>query len=540
MFFKPILTLLFVLGTQVVFAQKLRQVIDLSPGTPSTFTNASGEIVASLGSRVLFTLKNASGLPELWASDGSPAGTLKLHTLSKSNQTFGGFLPYQNELLFWVNEEVSKGEIWRSDATLAGTRRLLETSNSGVLYPVLLGDFLYYASAGTSTFSRDNGLWKLNLSDNKSTRIYEFHDFAGIVGMSALGTKLVIIGDIKNLGRHLFLSDGTTAGTKPYFFLNNGNEYNVEPFFTQVGNKLFFFYDDNTYRLYVTDGTAAGTLAVGKFREIFSLDLQKKRSIIGWNGKLYFQGRAESSSSSAEDLFVSDGTVAGTQRWDIIPDEDEQPSWFTPYRGKLYFMALGAFENEYIYVTEGSKESTKKAITERDLGSGGTFGGGYMTSFRDSLFFPAYREAVGYELWQSDGTTAKTKAFDVLKGSDAILPDQLRAAGTKLFFTASTPQSGRELWVYDPDFRLVSTQELSLELIAKVYPNPTQDRVHLTFKGDFKPGTLQLSDAQGRGVWTQKVDQPNYEFSLKHFAPGHYYLGWQSEGRQYVQQLILQ
>jgi len=534
-----VLCLFCLIGT-TVNAQKLRLVTDLNPGTRSTFTGSKSELVASLGNRVLFTRINTSGLSELWVSDGSAAGTLLLHTLSKSEQAFAGFLPYQNEILFWVNEEIATGEIWRSDATVAGTRRLKSISNSGVFYPVLLGNALYYASRGSSRFSFKNTLWKLNLNDNQSSSVYDFHDFAGIIGMSALGNKLVIIGDIKDKGRHLFLSDGTTTGTQPYFFLKNGDEYDVEPFFTLVDNKLFFFYNDNSYRLYVTDGTAAGTLAVGKFRQLFFEDLQKKRSLFGWNGKLYFRAQAEGGSISEDDLYVSDGTVAGTQRWDLIRDEAEKPSWFTPYRGKLYFMALGAFENEYIYVTEGNLASTKKAIVESDLGTGGSFGGSYLANFRDSLFFPAYRDDVGYELWRSDGTTANTKAFDAIKGSDAIIPDQLRVAGTQLFFTAYTPQTGRELWVYDPNFGVVSTQELSLEMIAKVYPNPTRDWVQLSFKGEFKPGMLQLRDAQGRNLWAQKVDQAQFEFSLARFPPGHYYLSWQSEGQQYIQQIIRQ
>jgi ELWxxDGT repeat protein len=65
------------------------------------------------------------------------------------------------------------------------------------------------------------------------------------------------------------------------------------------------------------------------------------------------------------------------------------------------------------------------------------------------LFFVA-SEAAGAELWQSDGTPAgTTRVADLVPGPDGSAPAELTAACGRLYFTATTPGIGRELWALD-------------------------------------------------------------------------------------------
>ena len=67
-----------------------------------------------------------------------------------------------------------------------------------------------------------------------------------------------------------------------------------------------------------------------------------------------------------------------------------------------------------------------------------------------TLFFVAYDETNGYELWKSDGTTLGTVMVkDINSGSSSSLPMYLTAVGNTLFFEADDGYNGRALWKSD-------------------------------------------------------------------------------------------
>lgn len=57
----------------------------------------------------------------------------------------------------------------------------------------------------------------------------------------------------------------------------------------------------------------------------------------------------------------------------------------------------------------------------------------------------------GWELWQSDGTAAGTRlTADIYPGPQSSNPQELTLAGSRLFFSADSPNIGRELWALPP------------------------------------------------------------------------------------------
>ncbi|HHH52612.1 MAG TPA: hypothetical protein ENK91_03055, partial [Bacteroidetes bacterium] len=156
-------------------------------------------------------------------------------------------------------------------------------------------------------FADDDVLKKYNDTSNEVTDVYEFYWFAGIRDMTATDNNLFIIGGIEE-GTALFTSDGTNGGTHNYYTINTGNEFNSKIYMTPVGDKVFFFYDENGegYKLWVTDGTANRAFAL-KSHEVLSFDnLNKNKNIIAYNGKFYYRGDG----AEGDNLYVSDGTVS--------------------------------------------------------------------------------------------------------------------------------------------------------------------------------------------------------------------------------------
>ncbi|MEA4976030.1 MAG: ELWxxDGT repeat protein [Paludibacter sp.] len=182
----------------------------------------------------------------------------------------------------------------------------------------------------------------------------------------------------------------------------------------QTGYKAFFTAQDAEHgeELWVTDGTVAGTKLV---KDIFP---GTTSSGVAWmqrfNDKVVFQ--AQSDTETGTELWISDGTEAGTYMVkDIHFFGSSNPSGFTQLN-----------ENQFVFAAQDFESET-------------------------------YNEKVQRWLWISDGTEAGTnllKDCEVLHpGSHAASDNELHFArvARKVFFKADTKdqQFGQELWVTD-------------------------------------------------------------------------------------------
>lgn len=541
-----ILLFFYLLISLQLSAQAPRQVLDITPGAASTFTDANDRMLGVVaGSKILFLIHYSNTRKEIWVSDGGQAGTQKL--LDLEGAILQSVIPYQKGLLL-IAQRNSKSEIWFSDGSQSGTRLLFETPQTLYL-PVLYKDALYYASKIGDLFGTRNGLYALPLNAAKyeANRIYEFEDLFGIRQLIALPNRLIGIASVTGQGQQLFSSDGTRAGTKPYFQIEAGtpNSPGSPIYATPLDNKLLFFYQTTFNGLYSTDGTAAGTKLLGRYKEhIFQKPYLETRTFFSWEGKFYFSADTLSSDPfSSEVLNVTDGTPTATRR--IIPSSEVyfKPTWFTPYKGALYFRANNDFGIEYLCVTKGTRSTTGIAVDHFALGEGGSFGGDYISVFRDSLFFSAYRREVGIELWRSNGLTRGTKNLDLLPGRTDSWPQQLMVAGDKLFFTAISAL-GRELWVYDPlgtttAAPVVSTLEAKLSLA----PNPVSTRLHIQAESAEILDRFAVYDLLGRPQLQRKLNSQSIteNIDLATWPKGLYTLElWGKNGARKVEKFIVQ
>jgi ELWxxDGT repeat protein len=135
----------------------------------------------------------------------------------------------------------------------------------------------------------------------------------------------------------------------------------------------------------------------------------------------------------------------------------------------MLFVANDGTTGEEIWTTDGTEAGTQllQDINPGPLGSmqfafTGLYGGVPMNG---KLYFTAYKEGVGSELWETDGTQANTKLFkEILPGPDAGIPYlmpnykyDLTASswnpahqGSVFYFLFGLPaEAGVELWKSD-------------------------------------------------------------------------------------------
>ena len=242
-------------------------------------------------------------------------------------------------------------------------------------------------------------------------------------------------------GSELWVTDGTPSGTHLVKDINPGvGNLNFGNPIVLNGKLYFLGYDGAAIKLFVSDGTAAGTYSMGA-------SLQQAQGMTAYNGKLYFNG---TDGTHGNELWVSDGTEAGTQMLIDINTgaHGSLPSDFIIMGGKLYFSAGTDATLRELWVTDGTAANTQMI---KDIYPGATSCDFYFpVVLGNKMYFTANDGTNGNEVWVTDGSTANTKMLvDIQPGAQGSYPTELTVYDGKIYFAADNGNDGKELWVSD-------------------------------------------------------------------------------------------
>jgi ELWxxDGT repeat protein len=221
----------------------------------------------------------------------------------------------------------------------------------------------------------------------------------------------------------IWRTDGTNAGTLRMFsFANLSANWTDRPFgFLKASGKIFFVMSINydTMGLYTFTHTSTTPTLLRKFKSISvpgtaGNPMDRLRQLVVYKDKLYFNAAdyyiGSIVNNKGKELWVSDGTLAGTQMLiDINPgnmgfNTDSDPTGFVEAYGKLFFAAR---------VWSGS--STRYVLYESNGTTVGTqpyqFGTVVLTSTSASSY-----SGYAYQLY--NGTLYITVADFITPGSD--------------------------------------------------------------------------------------------------------------------------
>jgi ELWxxDGT repeat protein len=266
---------------------------------------------------------------------------------------------------------------------------------------------------------------------------------------------LFFVADDPEQGPGLWKSDGTPAGTS--LVKGDLNERLsrggfLTPAIADAGGKLLFIVMSpaGILELWVTDGTPAGTHAVGSSAQGF---FAPPRFLAANNGQVLFAAQ----DASGWEPWVSDGTNAGTHRvTDLNPAGDSLATFNTaPERdaaaapwGGFVFVADDGTHGPEVWRTDGTAAGTSllKDILPGAAGSS-PFG---FTAVNGKIVFNAIDSTHGGEIWATDGTPAGTVLLqDIWPGSSNSAPREITAVGGQAFFRAADGTHGSELWATD-------------------------------------------------------------------------------------------
>ncbi len=454
-----------------------RLVKDIVPGATGSASFSCLRTI-SAGDRIFFRADTPAYGPELWVSDGTEAGTrLVKDIVDGSAGSAPRLLETVGGLVYLSARNPARGEeLWVSDGTEAGTRLFWDlgegarSSSPAQLTPV--GERLFFvatdAEHGQELWVSDDGteagtvLVKDIVPGNQGSRIE---------ALTAVGDRLFFSApDLEYRG--VWVSDGTDAGTRR---IADG----VTRRFAAAGTRAFYVdYPEGKLNLWISDGTEAGTHIVKTIDRAddagYPYADAPDRGLMVVGERAFFRNHY----AQKFELWVSDGTDAGTTLLAALDaDESEYgwmgPSWLTAVGPRLFFTVqgppepAGGFYTTGLWVSDGTREGTR-LVAKIDPAPPGFTNNSFvevydLVAVGERLFFAVFsweiskgsKDAVGSELWMSDGTEEGTRLVRVFGGSRTVHdtgwddPWDLQAVGERLFFKVDHYFEGAGLWVTD-------------------------------------------------------------------------------------------
>lgn len=405
------------------------------------------------GSSIFFSATTEANGLELHVSDGTTAGTNVLKDLNgtSSGSSIASVTPTDGGKVYFAGtQDISAYgiELFVTNGTTAGTTMVKDLnpgSNNSVIQGIL-------ALAGTSkvivqTYD-PKGFW---ISDGTS---------AGTVMLSGLPSMNSIYpAAAANNGAYLYFNEPSINKLRIYFadaatgnttHLNTSFETDVvkDSPMLNPNSKILYYTAVNgtTYSLWKTDGTVAGTTLLSNIPFVGNNYTLLPVGHVG--SKSFFEYRNNTAAPYVRQLWVSDGTPAGTSVVDTATNT-EMINYGNGYafNGYLYFTRYHATAGQELWKTDGTSANT---MMVKDINPGlGSSSFSALGVYNGKLYFSADDGVHGRELWRTDGTSLGTELVaDINPGSGGSSPSLAKVLAGKLYFSAYKVLSGREVWVY--------------------------------------------------------------------------------------------
>ena len=407
--------------------------------------------IAVFGSKALLAGMNndlSQALIDLWVTNGTVSGTKDIRVPGAAT-SFQGLAPshittFGNKAIFAGFDSASTfPNPWVTDGTLGGTHELVPPG-SGVLNP------------GSTDMDPD---------------------------FTVLGNKVLFVGqDLAVDTLQLWVTDGTPTGTKelpivdPHFF--GLFSENINPDLTVFGNKVLFngIAEAGGGILWVTDGTTAGTrvltIAGADPNGIFDLTLGGNLGLVNpdftvFGKKVLFEGW---DAIDHLNLWVTDGTAAGTKELTVAGANpgglfslDASPPDFTVLGGKVVFAGVDAKLRDNLWVSDGTSAGTKE-LAVAGANSFGLFNPvtPNFAVLGNLVLFEGTDAKGSVGLWVTDGTSAGTHELKVAHANPdglfnpALVSAEIRgfapdftALGRQAVFEGFDDGGKANLWITD-------------------------------------------------------------------------------------------
>jgi ELWxxDGT repeat protein len=505
--------------------------VSLDNSYPRYFTEYKG--------KTIFTSSSDSCRDEVYITDGTSIGTKILADIGDKNETSfpSGYHLYKDKIYFCAQSK-SRDGLWVTDGTTAGTTKIKEiginggfelTSKSFVEFK----DKLYFISHDFEMDPKGIELWVTDGTSVGTKMVKDINDGfrnSNPKFLTVYKDKLYFAADNGTDGEELWVSDGTESGTTIFKDINIGlwNSSSPSNHFVFKDQLYFQAYEPSSgFEWWVTDGTLSGTKIFKDINPgIGSGSKFAESPVIIFKDKFYFSANE---GVNGYELWSSDGTEMGTEIVkDINSFGNAHPGNFCEYNGKFYFQADDGINGKELWVSDGTTVGTKLFL---DL-NGGKDGSPFLPIVYDSLlYFIANVSSLDppskdLQLWVTDGDVSNTKMISAV-GATAKSPlgnsRELTVCNNMLFMQARFENTiGLEPYIINT-VPLKTKSAVSSISNIELYPNPTTEIVYLEHPAGIK--SIKISNTWGNCLYKSDYNGEKFvEISLKNYPSGIYTL----------------
>ena len=322
---------------------------------------------------IYFSANNGTNGRELWIYDPTTNEASLLKNIRDDSNSIAGssisnMTIHNNLIYFTAQETTSKNELWKTDGTEEGTVKIAVITEDNKIGTDI--DYLYnfngelYFSANEETTSKE--LWAYNgatqisrivkdiKTGNFGSNPKNFIEFNGELLFSASSEQ--------NRGDELYKTDGTEGGTVKVKRLNpDGSATIYMNTAFEFDNKLFFVARKGASISYLfsTNGTNSETYELNELADGTNAGIEYLKPI-PYHNKIYFRGKNNDGKTV---VFETDGTPNSNELKEIEFEgfqEIPNPKDFIVFNNQLFFTAEhSTFGNEiFTLTTEIIQETT--------------------------------------------------------------------------------------------------------------------------------------------------------------------------------------
>ncbi len=405
------------------------------PLLTAPFPLSSFELV---GDRAVF-IQHKQGTAELWATDGTAAGTVRL-PLGCDDCPFLRFVAHDGSRLFFNLQ----GRLGITDGTPEGTL-LLQEPGEAVLDvfpfdPLFVGSRLFFAGEDAAGVEP----WVSDGTAEGTGRILDLRSApeGSLPNPGAVLNDRLFFAATDELGQEPWLSDGTPEGTFRIADLDPGPESSI--FFLHAGLRddlAVFFADAPGRELWRTDATEDGTFRISDFRPDSPDGAFDVSDFFVVGDQAFFTAVT---TISFVELWITDGSAEGTRRLTRFEEQGGAGDLLGVSGDRLVFTARFGDERWELWTSDGTVDGTRRLVELCDSPcrpNPRTIG-----HVRGLLYLRVDEPTFGSELWFTDGTSEGTHVVNLCPGPCSSDPKLLIPDPDVLYVVADDGVHGRELY----------------------------------------------------------------------------------------------
>lgn len=418
---------------------------------------------------------------------------------------------FNDKLVFFANDGNNGNELW----CLTDTAITLVTDmNIGSADAGYVTNYTKMAvAAGNVYFGADNGItgqelysWDGDLTT--APKLVADLNTSGTSGSTminevvSLHDKVYFPAFAAGQGYELWVHDPATLSTSQISNITVGSGSSNPQNLTVYKNMIYFSATSPVTgtELYKYDPKTNNTSLV---MDIYSgTGSSSPQSLVVIDNILYFSA---TTLSYGRELYSFDSTTL-TRLSDINPGTASAILASAPgqnrigsLNGTVYFGGDDGTTGMQLY--QHNKANGTQMVTFNINPSATSFPNSFIT-YGKNLYFAAYTDTKGIELWKYDGTNAPEMVADIdLVGSGN--PMNFEIFKDVLYFSANTADSGTELYMLVDSTIFAGVKNVRFQADVKVYPNPASTQA--TFELNLQHNevmNLDITDATGKKVYS--------------------------------------